>query len=151
MMLCSWFNLRTLIIIGQVNFSFSQVLTIMRNTLFIQMTHERKSKSHSICNQLRIWDPAIWVMQSKHKDVMSLEMVPHSKKAWFDELHLSWVQLGEIIATWWEIRAGAILSWGEHSCEHSRSSLHTVCLSSQHCTPLWLNRVKQNRTPTQTP
>lgn len=30
----------------------------------------------------------------------------HSKKSWFDELHLSWVQLGEIIATWWEIRDG---------------------------------------------
>lgn len=36
---------------------------------------------------------------------MSPQRVPHSKKVWFDELYLSWVQLGEIIAAWWEIRA----------------------------------------------
>lgn len=87
---------------------------------------------------------------------MSPQRGPHSKKVWFDELYLSWVQLSEIMATWWEIRAVpccAVLGGGGGAqlWKHSRFSSHTGCLKpTALLTPLWLNGRKQNRTLTRT-
>lgn len=63
---------------------------------------------------------------------MGPRRVARSKEAWFDELHLSWVQLGEIIATWWEIRAGPCCAARERLQLWKRSRFSSPANSAAH-------------------
>ena len=63
---------------------------------------------------------------------MGPRRVAHSKEACFDELHLSWAQLGEIIATWWEIRAGPCCAAQERLQLWKRSRFSSPANSAAH-------------------